>query len=62
MRLFRHGRARTRGRVPAWVPLGLALLGLASLMHRLNREVSGSGVARIDTTRYRLHAGDRWLM
>lgn len=54
-------RGRRRGRVPAWVPLGLALLGLASLVHRLDREVLVHDVARIDTTRYRLHAGDRWL-
>lgn len=61
MGLLHESRARTSGRVPAWVPLGLALLGLASLMHKLNREVSSHGVALIDTTRYRLHAGDRWM-
>lgn len=54
-------RPRARGRIPAWLPLGIVLVGVLSLLHRLDREAHSRGVARIDLSRYRLHAGDRWV-
>lgn len=52
---------RRRARVPAFVPLGVLLVGVLSLLHRLDREAAAQGVATIDLTRYRLHHGDRWV-
>jgi hypothetical protein len=47
--------------VPAWIPLGLVLVGVLALVAKLGREAQARGVARIDLTRYRLHADGRWV-
>ncbi len=58
----RRGGASRAGRVPAWLPLGVLLAGIAALVLRLDREARARGVARIDVTRYRLHSPDRWTL
>ncbi len=50
-----------RGRVPAWIPLGIVLVGVLSLVARLEDEAAARGVAKIDLTRYALHTEDRWV-
>jgi hypothetical protein len=54
-------RSARAGRIPAWLPLGIVLVGILSLVARLEREAEARGVARIDATCYRLHRGDRWI-
>lgn len=54
-------RASRRGRIPAWLPLSVVLVGVVSLLHRLDLEAASRGVSRVDATRFRLHAGDRWV-
>ena len=48
------------GRIPAWLPLGVVLVGILALLARLEEEAQARGVARIETARYRLHTGERW--
>jgi len=52
---------RRAGRIPAWLPVGIVAVGILSLVASLGREASERGVARIDATRYRLHADGRWV-
>ena len=49
------------GRVPAWIPIALVLVGVALVVHRLDLEATRRGVASIDCGRYRLHAGGLWF-
>lgn len=55
------GEDSRRGRIPAWLPLSVVLVGVVSLLHRLDLEAAARGVSRVDATRFRLHAGDRWV-
>lgn len=50
-----------RGAVPIWLPLALLILGLLLMVQMLQRSAADHGLARIDTTRYRLHANAQWL-
>lgn len=50
-----------RGRIPVWLPLTVLLVGVVSLLHRLDKKAQSQGVAMVDVTRYRLHSGDRWV-
>lgn len=52
--------ADRRGRVPAWIPLGIVLVGIGALVAKLGSEAQARGVASIDLTRYQLHADGRW--
>lgn len=47
--------------MPAWVPLGLLFAGLLLAVRSLERDARSRGVAEIDTLRYRLQEGSRWL-
>ncbi|MEM9801930.1 MAG: hypothetical protein AAGA20_16510 [Planctomycetota bacterium] len=48
------------GRVPTWVPLALLFAGLFAGLQALQDDARSRGLARIDATRYRLHADVRW--
>lgn len=52
--------ASRAGRIPAWLPLGVVLVGILALLARLEEEAQARGVERIETARYRLHTGERW--
>ena len=52
---------RRRGAVPAWVPLGMLFAVLILAVRSLERDARERGVAQIDTLRYRLQQGSRWL-
>lgn len=54
-------KSRCVGRVPAWIPLGIALSGFLWLLTTLSRDAQGRGVASIDTSCYRLHSGAHWV-
>lgn len=55
-------RRRSAGaHLPPWVPLVLALAGLAWAASRLARHADANGVATVDLRRYRLHAADSWF-
>ncbi len=47
--------------MPAWVPLLLLFSGLIVGLQALQSDARGHGLARIDTTRYRLHADTQWM-
>lgn len=53
--------AARRGGVPAWVPLALLFAGLFFGVGALERDAQSLGVAEIDTLRYRLQEGTRWV-
>ena len=53
-------RASQAGRIPAWLPIGVVLVGILALLARLEEEAQARGVARIETARYRLHTGEGW--
>ncbi|MCP3917743.1 MAG: hypothetical protein GY711_19540 [bacterium] len=50
-----------RARVPAWIPLGIALAGFLWLLTSLSRDAQGRGVASVDASCYRLHSGAQWV-
>lgn len=52
---------RRSGRVPAWVPLALLFVGLFAGLAALQGNAREFGLARVDTTRYRLQSGNQWL-
>ncbi len=56
------GRHPTRGRIPAWLPLGIVLVGILSLVAKLEGEAESRGLTRIDVTRYKLHARGEWIL
>ncbi len=49
------------GRVPTWIPLALLFAGLFAGLAALQGNAREFGLARVDTTRYRLQSGSQWL-
>ncbi|MEO0663651.1 MAG: hypothetical protein AAFZ87_19125, partial [Planctomycetota bacterium] len=50
-----------RGAVPAWIPLVGLFAALLVAVRSLEQDARSRGVAEIDTLRYRLQEGSRWL-
>ncbi|MFT7678991.1 MAG: hypothetical protein ACI8QC_002990 [Planctomycetota bacterium] len=50
-----------RGRVPAWVPLGLVLAGFVWVLQGLQQSADDRGVGFVDLTRYRVDRGSRYF-
>ncbi|MEL6713736.1 MAG: hypothetical protein AAFP86_08180 [Planctomycetota bacterium] len=55
------GASPVRGAVPAWIPLAALFAALLVAVRSLEQDARSRGVAEIDTLRYRLQEGSRWL-